>query len=171
MQTWFRISSLPPICSSSFSFMGVRLKKVKTKLGCQKYFLRVTYWAQLGRCTHRSWGLQEYNQERLGLVLSPEFDDRQLHYMSGVCDGPKEKNFRTSCWCRLRVRRRITSSYGCRQARSEDYIYCRSCSRSGSSSWILWPNIYECSDNLYLCEMQQEFLNIREFGSNIYFIW
>jgi hypothetical protein len=44
---WFAISSLPPICSPSFLFYGWGCKKV-TKLGCKKYFCRVTYWAPMG---------------------------------------------------------------------------------------------------------------------------
>jgi hypothetical protein len=33
----------PPICYSSFNFMGGVAKEVITKLGCEKYFCRVTY--------------------------------------------------------------------------------------------------------------------------------
>jgi hypothetical protein len=41
----FAISTPPPICYSSFSFIGGVAKEVITKLGCEKYFCRVTYWA------------------------------------------------------------------------------------------------------------------------------
>jgi hypothetical protein len=42
---WVVISSVSPIGSPSFSFMGGVRKKAK--LGCGKYFSRVTYWALL----------------------------------------------------------------------------------------------------------------------------
>jgi len=44
---WFVISSPPPICCPSFSFIGGVANEYITKLGCEKYFLRVTYWAPL----------------------------------------------------------------------------------------------------------------------------
>jgi hypothetical protein len=37
---WFVISSPPPICCHSFSFIGGIAKEYITKLGCEKYFLR-----------------------------------------------------------------------------------------------------------------------------------
>jgi hypothetical protein len=45
---WFVINSAPPICCPSFSFVAGVAKEYITKLGCEKYFLRVTYWAPLG---------------------------------------------------------------------------------------------------------------------------
>jgi hypothetical protein len=42
---WFAISSPSPICYPSFSFMGGTAKKYITKLGCEKHFGKVTYWA------------------------------------------------------------------------------------------------------------------------------
>jgi hypothetical protein len=44
---WFVISSPPPICYPSFSFIGGVAKEYITTLGCEKYFCRVTYWAPL----------------------------------------------------------------------------------------------------------------------------
>ncbi len=45
---WFAISSPPPICCPSISFIGGVAKEYITKLGCEKYFRsRVTYWAPL----------------------------------------------------------------------------------------------------------------------------
>ncbi len=44
---WFVISSPSPICCPSFSFIGGVAKEYGTKLGCEKYFLRVTYSAPL----------------------------------------------------------------------------------------------------------------------------
>jgi hypothetical protein len=44
---WFAISSPPPICCPSFSFIGGVAKEYITILGCEKYFCRVTYWAPL----------------------------------------------------------------------------------------------------------------------------
>jgi len=44
---WFVFSSSPPICCPSFSFFVGVAKEYTTKLGCEKYFRRVTYWAQL----------------------------------------------------------------------------------------------------------------------------
>jgi hypothetical protein len=41
----FAISSLPPICSPNFSFMGELGNKSITKLGYEKYFCRVAHWA------------------------------------------------------------------------------------------------------------------------------
>jgi len=41
---WFAISSPPPIC---YLILGEIAKKQITKLGCEKYFCRVTYWAQV----------------------------------------------------------------------------------------------------------------------------
>jgi hypothetical protein len=38
----------PPICCPSFSFIAGVAKEYITKLGCEKYFLRVTYSAPLG---------------------------------------------------------------------------------------------------------------------------
>jgi hypothetical protein len=38
---WFAISSPPPICCPSFSFMGGVAKEYTTKLGCEKYFRRL----------------------------------------------------------------------------------------------------------------------------------
>jgi hypothetical protein len=42
---WFANSSPPPICCPGFSFMGGVAKEyiTKLKLGCEKYFHRVTY--------------------------------------------------------------------------------------------------------------------------------
>jgi hypothetical protein len=45
---WFAITSPPPICCLSFSFMGWVAKEYITKLGCEKYFRRLTYWAPVG---------------------------------------------------------------------------------------------------------------------------
>ncbi len=44
---WFAISSPPRICCLGFSFIGGVAKEYITKLGCEKYFRRVTYWAPL----------------------------------------------------------------------------------------------------------------------------
>ncbi len=44
---WFVINSLPPICCPSFSIIGGVAKEYITKLGCEKYFHRVTNWAPL----------------------------------------------------------------------------------------------------------------------------
>jgi hypothetical protein len=44
---WFAISRPAPICCPTFSFMGGVAKEYLTKLGCEKYFQRVTYWAPL----------------------------------------------------------------------------------------------------------------------------
>jgi hypothetical protein len=47
---WFGIISPPPpppICCPSFSFMGGDAKEYITKLGCEKYFRRITYWTPL----------------------------------------------------------------------------------------------------------------------------
>jgi hypothetical protein len=44
---WFVINSPPPICCPSLSFIGGVAKEYITKLGLEKYFRRVTYWAQL----------------------------------------------------------------------------------------------------------------------------
>jgi hypothetical protein len=44
---WFSISSPPLICCPSFGFIGEVAKEYITKLGCEKYFLRVTCWALL----------------------------------------------------------------------------------------------------------------------------
>ncbi len=44
---WFVSSSSQPICCPSFSFIGGVAKEYITKLGCEKYFRRVTYWASL----------------------------------------------------------------------------------------------------------------------------
>ncbi len=43
---WFAISP-PPVCCPHFSFMGDVAKQYITKLGCEIYFRRVTYWALL----------------------------------------------------------------------------------------------------------------------------
>jgi hypothetical protein len=40
---WFAISSAPLVCCPTFSFMGELAKEYKTKLGCEKYFRRVTH--------------------------------------------------------------------------------------------------------------------------------
>jgi len=40
---WFATSSPPPICCPPFSFIGGVAKEYITKLGCEKYFRRVTY--------------------------------------------------------------------------------------------------------------------------------
>jgi hypothetical protein len=42
---WFAISSPSPISYPSFSFLGGTAKKYITKLGCEKHFCKVTYWA------------------------------------------------------------------------------------------------------------------------------
>jgi hypothetical protein len=39
---FFAMSNLPPLRSPSFSFMGAVGRKRITKLGCEKYFCRVT---------------------------------------------------------------------------------------------------------------------------------
>jgi len=47
---WFAISSPPHLicCPTSFSLLGGELQKgYITKLGCENYFTRVTYWAPL----------------------------------------------------------------------------------------------------------------------------
>jgi len=44
---WFPIISGPPICCPNFSFVGGVAKQYSTKLGCEKYFPRVPYWAPL----------------------------------------------------------------------------------------------------------------------------
>jgi len=44
---WFVVSSPPPICCPSFSFLREVAKEYITKLGCEKYFRRVTYSAPL----------------------------------------------------------------------------------------------------------------------------
>jgi hypothetical protein len=44
---WFAISRPPPICCLTFSVMGGVATEYLTKLGCEKYFHRVTYWAAL----------------------------------------------------------------------------------------------------------------------------
>jgi hypothetical protein len=46
---WFAINSPPPICYFSFNFMGGVAKEYITKLGCGKYFRKITYlvtWPQ-----------------------------------------------------------------------------------------------------------------------------
>ncbi len=40
LSRWFAISSPPPIC---YLIMSGVAKKQKTKLGCEKYFCRITY--------------------------------------------------------------------------------------------------------------------------------
>ncbi len=47
---WFAISSLPPIRCPSFSFIAGVAKEYITKLGCEKYFSRVTYWGHRALC-------------------------------------------------------------------------------------------------------------------------
>ncbi len=49
---WFAIGSSPPICCPSFSFMG-GVEKKKLKLGCEKHFCSITYWAllEMPRCS------------------------------------------------------------------------------------------------------------------------
>jgi hypothetical protein len=44
---WFAISSPPPICCPNFSFIGLVKKIIITKVGCEQYSCRVTYWARL----------------------------------------------------------------------------------------------------------------------------
>jgi hypothetical protein len=44
---WFAITSSLPICCPSFSFMGGVAKEYITKLGCEKYFSMIRYWALL----------------------------------------------------------------------------------------------------------------------------
>jgi hypothetical protein len=44
---WFAISSAPRICCPNFSLMGEVIKEYRTKLGCERYFRKVTCWAQL----------------------------------------------------------------------------------------------------------------------------
>jgi hypothetical protein len=41
--TWFAISSSPPICCPSFSFIAGVAQEYITKLGCEKYFRSVPY--------------------------------------------------------------------------------------------------------------------------------
>jgi hypothetical protein len=44
---WFAISSPPPIWCLGLSLMGGVVKEHISKLGCEKYFSSVTYWAPL----------------------------------------------------------------------------------------------------------------------------
>ncbi len=44
---WFAINRPPLICCPSFTFRGGVAKEYRTKLECEKYFRRVTYWASL----------------------------------------------------------------------------------------------------------------------------
>jgi len=37
------LEDLSPICNPRFSFLGMVVKKENPKLGCKKYFCRVTY--------------------------------------------------------------------------------------------------------------------------------
>jgi hypothetical protein len=55
---WFAISSRPPIFCPSFSFMGGVGKEDTTKLGCERYFRRVTYWAPLEMLLEQYFGKQ-----------------------------------------------------------------------------------------------------------------
>jgi hypothetical protein len=49
--TWFAISSPPPICCPSFSFIGGVAKEYITKLECEKYFRRVSNTKHRWRCS------------------------------------------------------------------------------------------------------------------------
>jgi len=63
---WFAISSPPPIFCPSFSFMVGVAKEYTTKLGCERFFLRVTYWAPLEML------LEQYFHKQLQEVLSSQ---------------------------------------------------------------------------------------------------
>ncbi len=57
LSRWFAISSTPPLWCPSFNFMRGVAKEYITKLGCEKYFCRVTYWL----CDLAEWNWMKKN--------------------------------------------------------------------------------------------------------------
>jgi hypothetical protein len=88
---WFAISSLPPICYPSFSFIGGVAKEYTTKLGCEKYFRRSHNTKHRWRCSNEMMIVSSSPKRRkpktisqfTGHLLSP-FSEKKKN--SNPCD-------------------------------------------------------------------------------------